>query len=114
MGGMFTILKLPSAPLNELAGPFAVIVVGALFLVHGGSSGLELILHVATASTLVLSALAQSAVILSGEENKALRLFSALLLAVGGMLLSFYDAHPHSVRHQASRPGSLINLGGTW
>lgn len=86
--------RLPWRQHQELAGPFGSIVVGALFLVHGGAGGLELMLHVAIAATLVLSAVAHFSVILASEGGRALRLFAALLLAIGGMLLVFYDARP--------------------
>lgn len=84
----------PWRQLNELAGPFASVVVGAVFLIHGGSAGVELMLHVAIAATLVVSAVAHISVVLTAEGGRALRVYSALMLAIGGMLLIFYDAHP--------------------
>lgn len=86
--------RLPPTPAFELGAPFVSVAVGALFLVHSGGAGPELMLHISIAATLGLSALAHFSVILSGEESRALRLFAALLLAVGGMQLVIYDAHP--------------------
>lgn len=87
--------RAPWAPLAEFAGPFANILIGALFLVHGGTERLpELILHVSIAASLVLSALVHFAVILGGDGGRALRLFGVLLLMIGGLLLVLYDAYP--------------------
>ena len=81
-------LRHPTHSLHEAAGPGANIVVGALFLVHGGTSPGELVLHVCISAALVLSALAQLAVVLTSEEARSLRVFSSLLVAVGGRLLN--------------------------
>jgi hypothetical protein len=60
--------------------------VAALFVVHSEREGVELILHASIAIALVMAALAQVSVILAGEEGRALRIFAALLLVIGGLL----------------------------
>lgn len=74
----------------EIGLPFAVLAVGAMFVVHADRGMVELVLHVSIAMCLVASSLAQLSFILTGE-GRGLRMFAALLLAVGAMLLILFD-----------------------
>lgn len=74
----------------EMALPFAALAVAAMFVVHADPGVIELVLHVSIAICLVGSSLAHLSFILTGE-GRGLRMFAALLLALGALLLIFFD-----------------------
>lgn len=74
--------------------PLGLVGVGIAFLIHEQGTAEALLVHWALAATLILAGLGLFAVVLAGEQNRALVLFSTFLLIGAALQLVVFEEKP--------------------
>jgi hypothetical protein len=93
--------------------PLSLVGVGVAFLVHEQGTAEALLVHWALAATLILAGLGLFAVVLAGEQNRSLVLFSTFLLIGAALQLVVFEEKPgaHGAHGASEQPAPAAQNG---